>query len=119
MGLVADGTRGGRPRSSWSQVNVGKVEVLTAAGRMRPAGVAEVEAAQADGRWGAAYASQRTATVPPDLEAALAGSPVAAGAFEELGRSERYAVILLLLKARSPETRARVLTRAIDRLAGA
>lgn len=108
-----------RPRSSWSQVNVGKVEVLAAAGRMRPAGVAEVEAAQADGRWDAAYASQRTATVPPDLEAALAGSPAAARVFEQLGRSERYAVILPLLKARSPQTRARVLTRAIDRLAGA
>ena len=44
-----------RPRSTWSQVNVAKVAELTAAGRMRPAGIAEVEAAQADGRWAAAY----------------------------------------------------------------
>ena len=55
-----------RPRSRWSQVNVAKVEELTAAGRMRPSGLAEVDAAKADGRWAAAYESQRNATVPPD-----------------------------------------------------
>ena len=44
-----------RPRSIWSQINVAEVEQLTAAGRMRPSGLAEVEAAQADGRWAAAY----------------------------------------------------------------
>lgn len=48
-----------RPRSRWSQINVAKVEQLTAAGRMRPSGLAEVEAAKADGRWAAAYGSQR------------------------------------------------------------
>jgi uncharacterized protein YdeI (YjbR/CyaY-like superfamily) len=40
-----------RPRSNWSKVNVAKVEALTAAGRMRPPGIAEVDAAKADGRW--------------------------------------------------------------------
>jgi uncharacterized protein YdeI (YjbR/CyaY-like superfamily) len=64
-----------RPRSRWSQVNVAKVEELTVAGRMRPAGLAEVDAAKADGRWAAAYESQRNATVPPDLAAAPAGEP--------------------------------------------
>jgi len=59
-----------RPRSRWSQVNVAKVEALTAAGRMRAPGLAEVEAAKADGRWAAAYESQRNATVPADLAAA-------------------------------------------------
>ena len=51
-----------RRRSIWSQINVAKVEALTAAGRMRPSGLAEVEAAKADGRWAAAYGSGRTAT---------------------------------------------------------
>jgi uncharacterized protein YdeI (YjbR/CyaY-like superfamily) len=106
-----------RPRSTWSKVNVAKVEALTEAGRMRPAGLAEVAAAQADGRWDAAYESQRNATVPPDLAAALAGNARAKAAFEGLGRSARYAVILPLLKARTPEARARVLDRAIGRLA--
>jgi uncharacterized protein YdeI (YjbR/CyaY-like superfamily) len=50
-----------RPRSMWSQINVAKVEKLTAAGRMRPSGLAEVEAAKADGRWAAAYSSRRNA----------------------------------------------------------
>jgi uncharacterized protein YdeI (YjbR/CyaY-like superfamily) len=107
-----------RPRSSWSQVNVAKVEALTAAGRMRPPGLAQVAAAQADGRWAAAYASQRTAEVPPDLAAALAASPRAAAAFAGLGRSERYQVILALLKTRTDEGRSRALTRAVERLEG-
>jgi uncharacterized protein YdeI (YjbR/CyaY-like superfamily) len=87
---------------------VAKVEALTAAGRMRPRGLAEVEAAKADGRWAAAYESQRTAAVPA-LAAALAGDGLANAAFERLGRSDRYAVILPLLKARTPEARAGVL----------
>lgn len=106
-----------RPRSSWSKVNVAKVEALMEAGRMRPAGLAEVKAAKADGRWDAAYESQRTAAVPPDLAAALAGNALANAAFKRMGRSDRYAMILPLLKARTPETRARILARAITRLA--
>jgi uncharacterized protein YdeI (YjbR/CyaY-like superfamily) len=105
-----------RPKSSWSMVNVAKVDALVAAGRMQPAGLAEVAAAKADGRWDAAYAPQRTAEVPPDLAAALAGDTRAAAAFERLGRSDRYAVILPLLKARTEESRARALARALTRL---
>jgi uncharacterized protein YdeI (YjbR/CyaY-like superfamily) len=105
-----------RPRSRWSQVNVAKVEELTAAGRMRPSGLAEVEAAQADGRWAAAYASQRDATVPPDLAAALAASPRAAQAFEQLSKTDRYAVILKLLTARTAAARDIQLRRAITAL---
>lgn len=40
-----------RPKSNWSKVNVAKVEALIAAGRMRSSGLAEVDAAKADGRW--------------------------------------------------------------------
>ena len=105
-----------RPRSRWSQVNVRKVEELTAAGRMRPSGLAEVEAAQADGRWDAAYESQRDATVPPDLAAALAANPHAARAFAALGKTDRYAVILGLETARTSATRAARLHRAIAAL---
>jgi uncharacterized protein YdeI (YjbR/CyaY-like superfamily) len=106
-----------RPRSRWSLVNVRKVEALSSAGRMRPRGLAEVSAARADGRWDAAYASQREATVPSDLAAALAATPPASLAFEALGRTEQYAVILELLTARSPESRARRLAAAIEALA--
>jgi uncharacterized protein YdeI (YjbR/CyaY-like superfamily) len=106
-----------RPTSSWSQVNVAKVEALIAAGRMHPAGLAEIAAAKADGRWDAAYESQRTATIPPDLAAALAGNPRANDAFTRLSRSDRYVIILSLLKTRTAEGRAKALDRAIARLA--
>jgi uncharacterized protein YdeI (YjbR/CyaY-like superfamily) len=107
-----------RPRSSWSRVNVAKVEALLAAGRMRPAGLAEVDAAKADGRWDAAYESQRTAEVPVELAAALARDPLAHAAFDRLGRSERYAVILPVLKALTPQARAQVVAREVARLVG-
>jgi uncharacterized protein YdeI (YjbR/CyaY-like superfamily) len=105
-----------RPRSRWSQVNVAKVQELIAAGRMRPSGLAEVEAAKADGRWDAAYASQRNATVPPDLATALAASPQAAQAFDALGRTDRYAVILKVVTARSHDARAAQVHRALAAL---
>jgi uncharacterized protein YdeI (YjbR/CyaY-like superfamily) len=105
-----------RPRSRWSQVNVAKVEDLTAAGRMRASGLAEVDAAKADGRWSTAYAPQRNATVPPDLAAALAASPPAAHAFDSLSKTERYAVILNLVTARTSSARAVQLRRAMTAL---
>jgi len=102
-----------RPRSRWSQVNVSKVEELMAAGRMQPSGLAEVEAARADGRWAAAYESQHNATVPPDLAAALEASAEAARAFGALGKTERYAVILKLVTARTATARAAQLHKSM------
>ncbi|MFF3301885.1 YdeI family protein [Streptomyces sp. NPDC001741] len=106
-----------RRGSNWSLVNVGKVEALTADGRMRESGLAEVRAAQEDGRWAAAYPSQSRATVPDDLEAALAADPGAAERFGQLSRSDRYLVLLQLLTARTPEVRAARLARVTARLA--
>ncbi|MEU9378207.1 YdeI/OmpD-associated family protein [Streptomyces sp. NPDC048255] len=105
-----------RPRSLWSRVNVDKVAALTAAGRMREPGLAEVRKAEADGRWEAAYASQKTATVPPDLAAALDADPEAAKAFEALDRTGRYQLILPLLQALTPKTRRARLDRALRAL---
>jgi uncharacterized protein YdeI (YjbR/CyaY-like superfamily) len=105
-----------RPRSRWSRVNVAKVEELLATGRMRPSGLAEVEAAKADGRWAAAYESQRHATVPSDLAAALAASPRARRTFEELGRTRQYAMILRLITARTATARDAQLERAMAAL---
>jgi uncharacterized protein YdeI (YjbR/CyaY-like superfamily) len=83
---------------------------------MRPAGMAEIEAARADGRWEAAYERQRDAAVPPDLAAALAADPQAAARFEELGKTDRYLLILPLLKARTPAARTSRLDQAIAAL---
>jgi uncharacterized protein YdeI (YjbR/CyaY-like superfamily) len=78
-----------RPRSRWSQVNVAKVETLTAAGRMRPSGMIEVDAAKADGRWQAAYQPQRDTIVPADLAQALATHPDAKQAFDTSTKTQR------------------------------
>ena len=107
-----------RPAGSWSKVNVAKVEALTAAGRMRPPGLAAVAAAKADGRWAAAYESQRLATVPPDLAEALASDDAARARFEALGRTGRYGLILWVLKSRGPAERAKRLRQVIDELRG-
>ncbi|MFD5100470.1 YdeI/OmpD-associated family protein [Streptomyces albidochromogenes] len=107
-----------RARSLWSRVNVDKVATLMAAGRMREPGLAEVRRAQEDGRWVAAYESQRTAAVPPDLAAALDADPGAREAFEALDRTGRYLVILPLLQALTPQARQARLERALRALAG-
>ena len=96
-----------RARSTWSQRNIGIVEQLTREGRMRPAGLAEVERAKADGRWDAAYAGSATIEVPADLAAALAASPRAAAMFAILTSQNRFAVLFRVHGAKRPETRAR------------
>lgn len=105
-----------RPRSVWSKINRDKVEMLTAAGRMRPAGLAEVERARADGRWEAAYDPPSTATVPDDLAAALRAADVLA-AFEALSRTNRYAILHQVMTAKKPETRARRIQKYVAMLA--
>lgn len=95
-----------RPRSIWSKINIGKIEVLTAAGRMRAGGLREVEAAQADGRWQGAYESARNMEVPEDLEKALKKNAKARRFFEQLDRTNRYAVLWRIATAKKPETRA-------------
>lgn len=103
-------------RSRWSQINRDKAEQLIADGRMRPRGLAEVERARADGRWDSAYAGQRTATVPDDLQRELDGDPLAAAAFAALNSANRYAIIWRLGDAKRPETRARRLADYIAML---
>jgi uncharacterized protein YdeI (YjbR/CyaY-like superfamily) len=94
-----------RARSRWSQVNCARAEALILAGRMRPAGLAAVEAAKADGRWAQAYASPRTAEVPADLRAALDDDPEAAAAFAGLDGRNRYSVLYRIAEAKRPQTR--------------
>lgn len=95
-----------RPGSRWSKVNTEKAAALIAAGRMRPAGLREVEAAQADGRWERAYERQSAAQVPPDLQAAFDANPKAAEFFATLTSANRYAVLYRIQDAKRPQTRA-------------
>ncbi len=93
--------------SKWSQVNRTRATELTAEGRMRPAGLAKIEAAKADGRWDAAYAPASTAEVPPDLAVALAASPEAKAFFATLKGANRYAILYRIEAVKKAATRAR------------
>lgn len=105
-----------RPRGKWSLINREKVEGLIASGAMRPAGLVEVEAAKADGRWQAAYAGQRTAEVPEDLRRELDRSEAAREFFATLDSANRYAILYRLQEAKKPETRERRLRKFIAML---
>ncbi len=105
-----------RPRGRWSKINREKAEALIESGRMRPAGLAEVEAARADGRWEAAYEGQKTATVPPDLQRELDANPAAAEFFASLDGANRYAILYRLDEAKKPETRERRLRKFVAML---
>jgi uncharacterized protein YdeI (YjbR/CyaY-like superfamily) len=106
-----------RRASRWSKINREKAERLIAAGRMRPAGLAQVEAAKADGRWDAAYEGARTIAVPDDLQAALDANPKAAAFFATLKGSNRYAILYRVGDAKRPETRAKRIAHFVDMLA--
>jgi uncharacterized protein YdeI (YjbR/CyaY-like superfamily) len=105
-----------RPRGRWSRINRQKAESLIAAGAIRPSGLAEVEAAKADGRWEAAYAGQRTAEVPPDLQRELDRSKAAREFFATLDSANRYAILYRLQEAKKPETRQRRLRKFVAML---
>jgi len=105
-----------RPRGKWSQINRAKAEELIAAGAMRSAGLAEVEAAKADGRWDAAYAGQRAATVPDDLRRELDRNKAASEFFAKLDSANRYAILYRLQEAKKPETRQKRLRKFLAML---
>ena len=105
------------PKSLWSKINCEKVRALSDAGRMRPAGLRAVEQAQADGRWDAAYDSQRTASVPADLAAALEGNAAAKAFFSVFDGANRYAVLFRVQTATTPAARAKRIAALVAMLA--
>ena len=108
-----------RAKSLWSKINVGHVERLVAAGRMRAGGLREVEAAKADGRWDAAYDGGRNMEVPPELAKALAlaKNRKAKAFFETLNAANRYAVCWRVQTAKKPETKAKRVETLVTMLA--
>lgn len=105
-----------RPRSLWSKRNIEKIEALTAAGKMQPSGLRKVEAAKNDGRWQAAYDSQKNMTVPNDFAQELDKYPEAKDFFETLNRSNTYAILFSIATAKKPETRQRRIQKFITML---
>ncbi|MDE3155038.1 MAG: YdeI/OmpD-associated family protein [Acidobacteriota bacterium] len=104
-------------RSVWSKINREKALALIESGGMQPAGLAEVERAKRDGRWDAAYDPASRATVPDDLQAALAKNARAAAFFVTLDASNRYAVLWRVQTAKKAETRQKRIARFVAMLA--
>jgi len=103
-------------RSKWSKINREAAEALIAAGKMKPSGLAAVEAAKTDGRWDAAYASPRNIEVPDDLTRELKKRPAARKLFARLNAQNRYAILYRIHDAKRPETRARRIAKYVDML---
>jgi uncharacterized protein YdeI (YjbR/CyaY-like superfamily) len=91
--------------SKWSEKNRARALQLVEVGRMRPAGLKEIERARTDGRWNGAYASQSTAQVPDDLRAALEKNGKAKRFFETLDSRNRYAILYRIHNVKKAETR--------------
>ena len=103
-------------KSIWSKINTEKAERLIASSDMKPAGLKAIEAAKQDGRWDAAYASQKNITVPDDFQAALAKNKKAGAFFATLKSAERYSFLFRLHHARKPETRAKKIEQFVEML---
>jgi uncharacterized protein YdeI (YjbR/CyaY-like superfamily) len=104
------------PRSKWSQVNREKALTLAEAGRMRPAGHAQVQAARSDGRWDAAYAPQSRAEIPPDFQKALDTEPQAREFFATVKGQARYAFLYRLHNVKTEKARERRIANYIELL---
>ena len=106
-----------RPKSIWSQRNIGHIERLTKAGRMTAFGQTQVDAAKADGRWKAAYAAGRDMQVPDDLKAAIAANPKAQKTFETLNRQNLFSLAFRVGNLKTPEGRAKKIAGFVEMLA--
>lgn len=104
------------PKSIWSKINTEKVEKLIASGEMKPAGLKVIEAARQDGRWDAAYSSQKNMSVPEDFQSALDKNNKASAFFASLNSVNRYAVLFRIHTAKKAETRARRIQQFIEML---
>lgn len=105
------------PKSRWSQVNCDKATALLASDRMQPAGRRQVEEAQADGRWEAAYASQSKISIPDDFQRELDDNQQAQEFFTTLNSVNRYAILFRIHTAKKPATRSARIQKFIEMLA--
>jgi uncharacterized protein YdeI (YjbR/CyaY-like superfamily) len=105
-----------RKNSPWSRINRDHVARLIEEGRMRPAGLAEVERAKADGRWDAAY-RMKDAAPPPELQAALEKNPAAAAFIASLTKAEQFQIYFRIGNIKTPAVRAARIADVVDKAA--
>ena len=106
-----------KDKSIWSKINIGHVERLITAERMRPAGLKAVEKAKADGRWEKAYDSSSTMTIPEDFLKELSKNKEAEAFFMGLNKSNLFSIGFRLQTAKKPETRTKRMKEIIEMLA--
>ena len=104
------------PKSIWSKINTVKAEKLIASGEMKPAGLKTIELAKQDGRWDAAYDSQKNISIPDDFESALNKNKKAKAFFATLNSANRYAILFRIQTAKKTETRARRIQQFVEML---
>ena len=105
-----------RPKSIWSKINRERALGLIATGRMKPAGLEQIERAKQDGRWESAYDSPRNATVDPDFQKSLNKNPRAKAFFKTINATNRYAILWRIQTAKKAETRTRRIRTFIEML---
>lgn len=101
-----------KPRSPWSKVNKERIARLTEEGRMAPAGLAMIDAAKADGSWGA-YDAIEALTVPDDLHRALVANTSAEEHFAAFSNSAKKQLLWYIASAKRPETRAKRIAQVV------
>jgi uncharacterized protein YdeI (YjbR/CyaY-like superfamily) len=104
------------PKSIWSKINTLKAEKLIKSGEMKPPGLQAIEAAQQDGRWAAAYESQKNISIPEDFQAALDENSEAKAFFATLNSVNRYAILFRIHNAKRTETRSRRIRQFVEML---
>jgi uncharacterized protein YdeI (YjbR/CyaY-like superfamily) len=104
------------PKSIWSKINTSKAEKLITSGEMRPAGLKAIEAAKQDGRWDAAYESQKNISIPDDFQSALDKNPKAKAFYATLNSVNRYAILFRIHNAKRAETRTRRIRQFVEML---
>ena len=104
-------------KSRWSQINVGRVEMLRKAGRMTEHGQRQIDAAKADGRWDAAYPSSKGVEVPEEFLTAVSRNPAALEVFRGLNRQNTYAIAYRMHHLKSAEGRAKFVVNMVQKLA--
>lgn len=106
-----------RAKSNWSKINIAHADRLTQEGHMTPAGLKEVEAAKADGRWATAYDSFSNATVPAEFVEELARNAKAKQFYATLNKTNLYSIAYRLQTAKRAETKIKRIKLIIDMLA--
>jgi uncharacterized protein YdeI (YjbR/CyaY-like superfamily) len=104
------------PKSIWSKINTEKAGKLIASGDMKPAGLKAIELAKQDGRWAAAYESQKGISIPADFQAALDKNKKAKACFATLNSANRYSFLFRIQTAKQAETRARRISQFVEML---